>query len=71
MALAEGDPEIQGQIAGVMQGMSAEMGMQMPQGAEINPQLRAPADNMSAPNPNENAIVARAKERAANASRPE
>jgi len=71
MALAEGDPEIQGQIAGVMQGMSAEMGMPMPQGAEINPQLRAPADNMSAPNPNENAIVARAKERAANASRPE
>ena len=37
---------------------------------ELNLQMSAPADNMSAPNPNENGIVRNARERAANATRP-
>ena len=66
------DPAVAQQLGAVMQGVSAEVGM-MPVGggAEENPQLRAPADNMSAPNPNENGIVRSAKERAANATRPD
>ena len=70
LALAEDDPAIQQQIAAVMQGLAGQAGL-IPAGAEINPQLQAPADNMSAPNPNENAIVRRARERSANATRPE
>ena len=66
------DPAIAQQLAGVMQGVSMDIGgVPAAAGGGINPQLRAPADNMSAPNPNENALVRRARERAANASRPE
>ena len=69
LALAQKyQPQLTQQIAMLMQGMMAGAnggGTAMPQGGEINPQLQAPADNMSAPNPNENAIVSRARERAA------
>ena len=75
MAMAQKyQPELVPQIGAAMQGILEESGggtMQMPGGKEINPQLKAPADNMSAPNPNENAIVSRARERAANATRPD
>jgi hypothetical protein len=63
-------PDMVPQIAMIMQGMAAEQGMIPAGGGEISQQLKPPKDNMSAPNPNENAIVSRAKERAANASRP-
>ena len=70
IALAEKyEPNIAAQIMMAMQQIGAEAEI-MPNGGGINPQLKAPADNISAPNPNENALVARAKERAANASRP-
>ena len=73
MALAQKfQPELTQQIAMAMQGILTDInsGGNLG-GGGISPQLKAPADNMSAPNPNENAIVSRAKERAANASRPE
>jgi hypothetical protein len=63
------DPPVAQQLAQVVQGIAGDMGM-APAGGGINPQLAAPADEMSAPNPNENALVRKAKERAANASRP-
>ena len=63
-------PELTEQIGAVMQGVSVDMGA-APMGGGISKQLQAPADNMSAPNPNENALVSRARERAANASRPD
>ena len=68
-------PEIAEQLAMVMQGVAQDMGMApTPEtgGGEParNEQLMAPSDNMSAPNPNENKIVKRAQEQAANASRP-
>ena len=53
-----------------MQGIAADANMTPAGGGGINKQLQAPADNMSAPNPNENALVRRAREQAANASRP-
>ena len=65
------DPAVAPQIAGVMNGMAMDMGAAPVGGGAINPQLRAPADNMSAPNPNENGLVRNARERAANASRPD
>lgn len=66
-------PDLVPQIGMLMQGIAEDMGggVQQPGGGKINPQLKAPADNMSAPNPNENAIVSRARERAANATRPD
>lgn len=63
-------PEVAYQLAGVMQGIAADANMTPAGGGGINKQLQAPADNMSAPNPNENALVRRAREQAANASRP-
>lgn len=70
MALAaKYQPDVAQQIAAVMQGVMADAGA-APMGGGISKQLQAPADNMSAPNPNENALVSRARERAANASRP-
>ena len=69
MALAQKyDPAIAQQLAGVMQGVATDAGM-VPTGGAVNPKMEAPADNMSAPNPNENALVRKAKERAANATR--
>ena len=71
MALAQKyDPNIAMQLAGVLQGVNADMGMAPVGNPEISRQLEAPADNMSAPNQNENRIVKNAKERAANATRP-
>jgi hypothetical protein len=64
------DPQIAVQLAGVMQGLQMDAGMLPAGGGQISRQLQAPADNMSAPNPNENGIVRNARERAANASRP-
>lgn len=64
------DPQIAVQLAGVMQGLQTDAGMLPAGGGQISRQLQAPADNMSAPNPNENGIVRNARERAANASRP-
>ena len=70
MALAQKyDPAIAQQLGMVLQGVAQDAGT-APTGGGINPQLSAPADNMSAPNPNESGIVKNAKERAANASRP-
>lgn len=71
MLASKYQPELTPQIAGVMQGISMDMGAMPTGGGGISKQLQAPADNMSAPNPNENALVSRARERAANASRPE
>jgi hypothetical protein len=71
MALAQQyQPEVAEQLAGVMGSMAVDFGT-APVGGGISKQLEAPADNMSAPNPNENAIVSRAKDRAANATRPD
>ena len=64
------EPEVANQIAGVMQGVSMDLGAVAP-GGKISKQLQAPADNVSAPNPNENTLVKHARERAANASRPD
>jgi hypothetical protein len=72
MALAQKyDPAVAQQLGGVMQGVMADSGM-APAGGETAPNIQtsAPADNMSAPNPNENKIVQRARERSANATRP-
>ena len=70
MALAQKfQPELTAQIGMALQGATGQQ-MAIPAGGGINPQLEAPADNMSAPNPDENASVKRAKERAANATRP-
>lgn len=63
-------PDVVDQIAGVMQGLAADMGAMPAKGGGISKQLRAPDDNMSAPNPEENGLVRNARERAANASRP-
>ena len=74
MALAakDGDPMVEQQLAGVLQGVSQDMGvpiMQQPgtpgqaAGTKAADALDKPAD------PNENRIVARARERAANADR--
>ncbi|MBQ2158836.1 MAG: hypothetical protein II442_01700, partial [Oscillospiraceae bacterium] len=64
-------PEIAEQLGMVIQGAAADAGMSMPNGGGGAMQgITAPADEMSAPNPNENSIVRRAKEQAANASRP-
>lgn len=72
MALSQKyQPELTQQIGMLMQGIAADMGGAIPAGGGgIRPQLEAPADNTSAPNPNENALVKRARERAANATRP-
>ena len=71
MALAERyRPDVVPQIAGVMQSVMMDAGALPAGGGGISKQLQAPADNMSAPNPNENTLVSRARERAANASRP-
>ena len=71
MALAQKyQPELAEQIAGVLQGVAMDAGAVPAEGGGIPRTLQAPADNMSAPNPNENAIVSKARERAANASRP-
>ena len=63
-------PDVVDQIAGVMQGLAVDMGAMPVKGGKISKQLRAPDDNMSAPNPEENGLVRNARERAANASRP-
>ncbi len=63
-------PDVVDQIAGVMLGLAADMGAMPVKGRGISKQLRAPDDNMSAPNPEENGLVRNARERAANASRP-
>ena len=64
-------PDVVNQIAGVLQGLAIDMGaMPAAGGGKISKQLQAPADNMSAPNPEENGLVRNARERAANASRP-
>lgn len=71
MALAQQfRPDMVEQIGMAMQGIMAEQGMMPAGGGSQNPQISAPADNMSAPNPNENGIVRNARERAANATRP-
>ena len=63
-------PEVAEQLAGVLQGLAAEAGAApIAGGGGGNPNLTAPADNMSAANPDENAIVRKARERSANASR--
>ena len=72
LALAQKyEPAVAQQIAGVMQGVSMDLGAIAGGGGKISKQLQAPADNVSAPNPNENTLVKNARERAANASRPE
>ena len=73
MAMAQKyQPELVQQIGMLMQGIMTDInaGGNLQQGGGTEKKLQAPADNMSAPNPNENALVARAKERSANASRP-
>ena len=73
LALAEesGRPEIAQQLGMVLQGVSADMGMNI--GATEGggaPQAMGSADALDKPpDPNENHIVARARERAANADR--
>jgi hypothetical protein len=69
MLAQQARPDLVPQIAMMLQEMGAEQGL-MHAGGGIRQQLQAPADNMSAPNPNENGIVRNARERAANASRP-
>ena len=65
-------PDVAPQIAGVLQSVAADAGgLPAGGGAPSMPAISAPADNMSAENPNENAIVRKAKERAAAATRPE
>ncbi len=70
MALAQKyDPAVAEQLAAVIQGVSMDAGMTGAGGGESQA-LQAPADNMSAPNQNENSLVRRAREQAANSSRP-
>lgn len=71
------EPAVAMQLAGIVQGISADAGGGLPAGGAASGGMSgagngitAPADNMSAPNPNENGIVRNARERAANASRP-
>ena len=72
MALAQKyKPEVADQLGMTLQGMMADSGMMPAGGGADMKQMEAPADNLSAPNPNENGIVRRAKERAANATRPD
>lgn len=75
------NPAVAVQLSGILQGISADMGIGLPAGggtaggmggmnSGAGNGITAPADNMSAPNPNENGIVRNAREWAANASRP-
>ena len=65
------DPMMADQLAGMIEGVAAESGMQ----PAMNPQAAqqsAPSDEMSAPHDaRENQIVRKAAERSANASRPD
>lgn len=74
MALAEKyEPAVAAQLGAVLQGVMADSGMALPAGGGAEGQsdlTSAPGDNTEAPNPNENQIVQRARERAANATRP-
>ena len=71
MALAQKyQPEVAQQLAGVLQGVAVDAGAAPIGGGGEMKGLSAPADNMSAPNPNESGIVRNARERAANATRP-
>ena len=63
-------PDVAPQIAGVLQGVAMDAGGAPAGGGAPIQGLEAPADNMSAPNPDENALVKRSRERAANATRP-
>ena len=74
MALAQQyRPDMVEQIAMALQGIAAEQGMMPAGGGAEAPKagITAPADNTSAPNPNENGIVRKAREQAESASRPE
>ena len=71
MALAQKyQPEVADQLAGVMQGVMADSGMAAGGETKGNELTKAPMDNVSRNDPNENKIVQRARERTANASRP-
>ena len=63
-------PDIADQLAMQLQSVAAEAGANIGGGGGGGASMQAPADNMSAPNPNENALVKRSRERAANATRP-
>jgi hypothetical protein len=67
---AREDPMIAEELGGILQSVAIDVGGAVPEGGEISKQLKAPADNASAPNPEENPIVRRARENSANASRP-
>jgi hypothetical protein len=73
MALAQKyEPQIADQLAMTLQGVMANSGMAAAGGGLSENALTAvPGDNTEAKNPNENKIVQRARERAANASRPD
>ena len=73
MALAQQyQPEVADQLAGVLQGVMADTGMAGGGSAEKAQEIAGGApDNMAEPNPNENKLVQRARERSANASRPD
>lgn len=65
-------PEMAQQLAQILQGVAVDIsagGAGM--GAPISKQLQAPADNTSAPNPNENGNVRRARQNSENATRPD
>jgi len=65
-------PAVADQLAMVLQGVAGDAGMTPVGGGSGQGMqaLQAPADNMSAPNPDENSLVKNARERAANATRP-
>jgi len=78
MALAQKyDPNIAAQLQGVLQGMAADTGTAMPGGGATAsgglPAALGSGDNMEAPaqEANESGIVRKAREQAANASRPD
>ena len=64
------NPMIAEELAGILQSVAVDIGSATP-GTDISRQMEAPADEQSAPNPNENRIVQRARERSASASRPD
>ena len=73
MALAQKyQPQIADQLGMMLQGIMADSGMAPPveAGGGNSAELTAPPDNTQEANPGENKLVAKARERAANASRP-
>lgn len=63
-------PEVAAELGEILQSVAIDIGQAPAEGGGMSPTVKAPADNSSAPNPNENGIVRRARENAENSTRP-